>query len=59
MEKRSQGAFSSISPHSLRHYKHWLTDLESLNRHPAKTMRDEVKVFLGGSRQVGGVYIYI
>lgn len=34
--KGSQVGFSSISQHPLWHYKHWLTDLESLDRHPAQ-----------------------
>lgn len=29
-------AFSSISQHSLWHYKHWQTDLAPLDRHPAE-----------------------
>lgn len=56
-EKRSQVGFSSISQHSLWHYKHWQTDLEHLDRHPAVlavTVRVAVKVFLGGSRRVAG-----
>lgn len=36
VEKRSQVVLSSISQHSLWHYKHWQTDLESLDRHPAE-----------------------
>lgn len=53
MEKRSQVGFSSICQHTFWHYKHWLTDLGSLDRHLAECWKKQwvgkVKVFLGES----------